>query len=93
MGTAPFNDAVQGKSVLVFDEEVLELFTERAGSIGRIHVSQLYFEVKPPNRRGYREATFSPSSSGLAGFSVIVTEAEWPVLQQVVTEIEAARAP
>lgn len=93
MGAVPFDDAIQGRCVLAFAGDVVELFTERAGSVGRVHAHQLHCDAKPPNRKGYREVDFSPSASGQGGFSVTITDEAWSAIQQVVTEIETAQAP
>jgi hypothetical protein len=92
VGAVSFDDAIQGRSVLAFVGDVVELFTERAGSVGRIHAHQLHCEIKPPNRKGYREVDFSPSVSGHGGFKVTVADDGWSVVQQVIAEIETARA-
>ncbi len=86
-----FEDLIHGQTVLTFDGRVVELFTEQNGTLGRIHLRQLHCKATGPNRKGYFEAQFSPSSSGRSGFTLTVADGTWPSLQPLIAEIDATK--
>jgi len=91
VGELAFDDLLQGQMVLVFDGRIVELFTERHGSIARIHVRQLHHGATGPGRKGQYEYTCSPRSTWPGGgFNVTVDGETWRSLQQLIAEIDAA---
>jgi hypothetical protein len=88
-----YEDPVQGPALLAFDGRILELFTVRGASEGRLIVGMLHVDVGEPNRKGRREIMFSagPGRRG-GGVTVWVDEDAWPALEPLVREVEAAVA-
>ncbi|MBK8294505.1 MAG: hypothetical protein IPK93_06915 [Solirubrobacterales bacterium] len=84
-----FDDSIQGQTILTFDGLVVELFTERFGSVARLIVGLLRVEVGNVDRRGNQSVTMVPGNKG-GGFTLTVPAAAWPQVQPVVEEIRSA---
>jgi hypothetical protein len=86
-----FTDSVRGPSVVTWDGLVLEVFTEQAGSGGRLHARLLHVTVKGPDRKGRYEValTTKPGGSG-GGTTLFVSGDDWPDVQPFIEAVAAA---
>jgi len=84
-----FEDQIQGWTILTFDGQVVELFTERFGSVSRLKVGLLWVQVGTVDRRGNQSVTMVPGNKG-GGFTLTVPAAAWPQVQPVIEEIRLA---
>lgn len=93
MSDVRFEDASIGDVILSFDGRIVERFRYVTAETERLHVGMLVVEVTEPNRKGVREVwcTAGPNRRG-GGFRVCVHDADWPVIEPVVSEIRAALA-
>jgi hypothetical protein len=72
MAELAFEDLILGSVVRSIEGRVVEYFTERHGSGGRVHLSQLHCTTAGPNCKGHYEVSISPSPSGQGGFKITV---------------------
>jgi hypothetical protein len=86
-----YEDEIHGSSVVAFDGRVLELFTWRTGSAGRLVKGMLFIEVDGPDRRGRRNVSCScrPGFGG-SGFRLTVSEQQWPALEPFFSQVVAS---
>jgi hypothetical protein len=70
---------------------VLELFTWRSGTAGRLVKGMLFIEVDGPDRRGRRNVNCScrPGFGG-GGFRLTVADHQWPRLEPFLTQVVAS---
>ena len=83
-------DPVQGNVVITCDGTVVEHFVEGKASVARVHVRQLYLEVKGPHRKGFYEINFNSAPNGLGGFKTFVAGDDWPRVAEFLNAVPAA---
>ena len=88
-----YHDGAHGDSILTFDGTIVEFFAPgKAGSVARMHVRMLWFEVKGPNRKGYYEIDFNTSPRGLGGVTIYVHTDTYPAVYELLQAVSAATA-
>ncbi len=78
MDDFPHDDPILGPSIVSFDGHVVELFTERSGSVARLVAGMIFLQVDDPDRKGRREVWFTcgPNRRG-GGFRLMFGEEQW----------------
>lgn len=86
-----FDDELLGRVVLAFDGRVLEVFTERAGSVCRLVVGLLHLDVEEPDRKGRRRVLVRSMPGGKgSGATLTVGPDAWPAVGGWVDRVRPA---
>ena len=82
------HDPVLGACILTFDGRILELFSEREGTAGRMIVGLLHVTVDEPNRKGRRQISFAtgPGRRG-GGFTIWALDEQWAAVEPFVRKV------
>ena len=86
-----FSDELLGTVVVTFDGRVLEVFTERAGSVCRLVVGLLHVDAEEPDRKGRRRVLVRsmPGGEG-SGATLTVGADDWAAVGAWVSALHAA---
>lgn len=86
-----FDDLLLGAVVVTFDGRVLEVFTERAGSVCRLVVGLLHLDAEDADRKGRRRVLVRSMPGGKgSGATLTVGPDDWHAVRAWVDRVRAA---